>query len=78
MKVIRALQTIYIPRTPEGHDINSMVLHEVFANELVLVADSFLPKLKIGSYKIYANVNPKFKRDKSGKKAKEIHGYLGN
>lgn len=73
MKVIRALQTIYIPKTPEYTNESSVMFSQVDQGELALIADSFIHKLNEGSYLIYANVNPKFKRKKKAK-----HEHMGN
>lgn len=78
MKVIRALQTIYIPKSPELDNEDFIMLTQVDQGELALVADSYLDKLREDSFKIFANVNQKFKRDKSGKKADEDDGDLGD
>ena len=67
MKVIRALTDIYVPITPEEGSESYMMLNRVSAGDLALVSDSQLKKLKEGTFKIYANVNAKFKRDKNKK-----------
>ena len=75
MEVIRATQDIHVPKSPEMHSEDFAMYSPVYAGELALVADGYIDKLKEGSFEIYANVNPTFKRDKSGKKAKD---ELGN
>ncbi len=68
MKVIRALSDIYIPTTPEETSEHYLMYTRVVKGNLALVSDSFIKRLKHGTFKVHANVNEKFKRDKENKK----------
>lgn len=68
MKVIRALTELYIPSSPEDTREEYLVLTRVNRGNLALVSDSYLSRISPRSYEVYANVNPKFSRDKNSRK----------